>query len=99
MLICHKLSDLSAQAADGTAAAKVAAGLLAEIGTRIVFAQPHDQAGYTADLLGLSAIETALLPRLVKGRALWRVGERAAVVQHVVAPGETFCNTDQSMRA
>ena len=99
VLICHKLSDLSAQAADGTAAAKVAAGLLAEIGTRIVFAQPHDQAGYTADLLGLSAIETALLPRLVKGRALWRVGERAAVVQHVVAPGETFCNTDQSMRA
>ena len=45
MLICHKLSDLWAQSADGTAAAKVAAGLLADIGTRVIFQQRDRRVG------------------------------------------------------
>lgn len=99
VLICHKLSDLRAQSADGTAAAKVAAGLLADIGTRVIFQQPQDQVANTTVLLGLSDVEASLLPRLAKGRALWRVGEHAAVVQHVISPAETFTNTDNAMTA
>ena len=100
ILVCHKLSDLRAQAADGTAAQKVATGLLADMGTRIFFQQAPDQIADAQTLLGLSDVEAGLLPRLAKGRALWRVGERAAVVEHIVSPAELrFCDTDQAMRA
>ena len=39
-LICHRPSDLTAQADDGTADAKIAAGLLSDIQTRILLRQP-----------------------------------------------------------
>ena len=98
ILVCHKLSDLRSQADDGTAAAKVATGLLADTQTRIIFQQAPDQVGDARALLGLSEVEADLLPRLAKGRALWQVGGRAAVVQHVVADEElAFTNTDQAM--
>jgi hypothetical protein len=50
-------------------------------------------------LLDLTSTEAALLPRLARGRALWKVGpHHTAVVQHVIAPGErSFCNTDQRL--
>jgi hypothetical protein len=99
ILICHRLSDLRAQSADGTAAHKVAAGLLGDTATRIFFQQAPDQVGDAQELLGLSDVEADMLPRLVRGRALWRVGEHAAVVQHVIGPQETFCDTDQQMTA
>ena len=99
ILVCHKLSDLRAQAADGTAAQKVAAGLLADMGTRVFFQQAPGEVAEAQSLLGLSDVEAALLPRLAKGRALWRVGDRSAVVQHVVSPRETFTDTDSSMSA
>ena len=99
ILICHRLSDLRAQSADGTAAHKVAAGLLGDTGTRIFFQQAPDQVSDAQELLGLTDVEAQLLPRLVRGRALWRVGELSAVVQHVLSPRETFCDTDQAMVA
>jgi type IV secretory pathway VirB4 component len=100
VLICHKLSDLRAQAADGTAAHKLATGLLGDTGTRIFFQQAPDQVTDATELLGLSDEEARHLPRLVRGRALWRVGEHAAIVHHIVSPTEmSFCNTDQAMAA
>ena len=100
ILVCHKLSDLKAQAADGTAAAKVAAGLLADTGTRVFFQQAPDQVDDAQALLGLSDVEAKLLPDLARGRALWRVGERAAIVQHVLSRAEMrFCDTDHAMKA
>lgn len=100
ILVCHRLSDLRAQSADGTAAYKVAAGLLGDTGTRIFFQQAPDQVADAQELLGLTDVEAQLLPRLVRGRALWRVGERSAVVQHVLSPREAnFCDTDQAMSA
>ena len=51
-----------------------------------------------AELLDLTATEATLLPRLAKGRALWKVGGHTAVVAHVIAPGElAFCDTDARM--
>jgi type IV secretory pathway VirB4 component len=100
IMICHKLSDLRAQADDGTATEKVAAGLLADTQTRIIFQQAPDQIDDARNLLGLTEVEAALLPRLVKGRALWRLGEVGAVVQHVVSAEEhAFTDTDAAMSA
>lgn len=100
ILVCHRLSDLRAQAADGTAAQKLATGLLGDTGTRIFFQQASDQVADATELLGLTEEEARHLPRLVKGRALWRVGEHAAIVHHVLSPAEMeFCDTDQAMVA
>ena len=101
VLVCHRLSDLRAQAADGTAAQKLAAGLLGDTGTRIFFQQAPDQVADATDLLGLTEEEARHLPRLVRGRALWRVGDHAAIVHHVLAPGAEaeICNTDSKMVA
>ena len=40
-LLCHRPSDLTAQADDGTADAKIAAGLLADLQTRVLHAPTH----------------------------------------------------------
>jgi hypothetical protein len=99
ILVCHRLSDLRAQAADGSAAQKLAAGLLGDTGTRIFFQQAPDQVADATELLGLTEQEAHHLPRLVRGRALWRVGEHAAIVHHVLSPAEDFCDTDSNMAA
>ena len=73
-------------------------GLLADTQTRVLFRQSTDQVREATDLLDLTATEAALLPRLAKGRALWKVGGHTAVVAHVIAPGERrFCDTDARM--
>jgi hypothetical protein len=51
-------------------------------------------------MLGLTDVEAQLLPRLIKGRALWRVADRAAIVQHVVGDAErSITDTDAAMAA
>jgi hypothetical protein len=98
--VAHRPSDLSAQADDGTAAAKIAAGLLADTATKIVLRQAPDQLAAAGELLGLTPVERGVVGHLVRGRALWKVGARAAVVQHHLAAGEiSICDTDQSMRS
>lgn len=98
LAIVHRLSDLRAQADDGTTASKVSMGLLADTQTRVLFRQSTDQVSDAADLLDLTTTEAALLPRLAKGRALWKVGGRTAVVEHVIGPDEhAFCDTDARM--
>lgn len=94
--VAHRISDLRAQADDGTTAAKVAMGLLGDTDIRVVFRQATDQVAEATSLLDLTATEAALLPRLDRGRALWKVGpSHTSVVQHVIAPREaSLCNTD-----
>jgi type IV secretory pathway VirB4 component len=100
ILITHRLSDLNAQADSGTSASKVAEGLLADVQTRIVFRQATDQLTTTGDLLRMNQRTVDLLPRLTRGRAVWTVAGRAAVVQHVIAAHEhDICNTDEAMVA
>ncbi|HUP68578.1 MAG TPA: DUF87 domain-containing protein [Acidimicrobiales bacterium] len=97
--VIHRLSDLRAQADDGTATAKVAAGLLADSATRVVFRQSSDQAEDARRLLGLTGPETALVSRLGRGRALWKVGAHTAVVAHHLGAAEReICDTDSAMR-
>lgn len=96
--VAHRVADLRAQADDGTAMAKIAAGLLGDTETRILFRQAPDQVAETKALLGLSDTEAALLPRLARGRALWKRPGGSTLVQHVVAASEwPFCDTDANL--
>lgn len=86
--VVHRIRDMAAQADDGTATAKIADGLLSDSETRVMFAQPDAEVAYTAAKLGLRVGEAALLPKLVKGRALWKIRGRSAVVEHRLRPFE-----------
>jgi type IV secretory pathway VirB4 component len=95
--VAHRLSDLRAQADDGTATSKVAAGLLADTETRVIFRQSADQKEEARSMLGLSAKEADLVVQLAKGVALWKVGNHTAVVTHRVGRKELFVDTDGQM--
>ena len=97
-LICHRPADLTAQSDDGTADAKIAAGLLSDIQTRIVFREPADQVPIASELLALTERETRWIAQLVKGRALWRLQHRGAVVHNVLTANElAMFDTDTAM--
>ena len=93
--VAHRISDLRAQTDDGTSAAKVSMGLLADTQTRILFRQSSDQVPEAVNLLGLTGVEARILPELARGRALWRVGDHTAIVQHRIGSKEwAMCDTD-----
>ena len=54
LCITHRASDLAAQADDGTATAKIAAGLLADSATKIILRQAPDQLAAAVDHFGLT---------------------------------------------
>jgi hypothetical protein len=96
-LVCHRPADLTAQADDGTSVAKIAAGL-SDVQTRIVFRQPPDQIPIAADMFGLSERERTWCGQLVRGRALWRLQRRGAVVHTVLTAAERqVADTDEAM--
>jgi type IV secretory pathway VirB4 component len=98
--VAHRVSDLSAQADDGTATAKIAAGLLADAATKIVLRQAADQLDAAGNALGLTGPERDVVARLARGRALWRVGADSAVVAHLMTADEhRLVDTDTRMRA
>ena len=98
LAIVHRLSDLRSQADDGSATSKVSMGLLADTQTRVLFRQSSDQVAEARTLLDLTTTESQILSRLCRGRAIWKVGGRSAIVQHAIAPGEAaFTDTDARM--
>jgi type IV secretory pathway VirB4 component len=93
--ICHRVTDLGAQADSGTAISKIGEGLLDDAQTQIVFRTSPHVIEQTAAALGLTAAEAAELPRLPKGCALWKVRGRSAFVQHIRSSYERrFTDTD-----
>lgn len=88
MLIFHKLSDLDNVGDQGSAARALAASLLANAETRIIYRQEADQLGTTATALNLTGTEQKLLPQLGTGQGLWRIKDRSFVVQHQLHPSE-----------
>lgn len=99
MQIAHKVTDAAAQAADGTAEAKIAAGLLADTDTKIVLRQDAEQLEVAQRAFGLTDTERTWIGTLAKGRALWLLGGQRAVVQHYLAASERpLVDTDQRMR-
>ncbi|HXQ19016.1 MAG TPA: hypothetical protein VN781_05255 [Acidimicrobiales bacterium] len=96
--VLHRLSDLQAVGATGTEQVGLAHGLLADSETRVIYGQPPGEAQGAADLLSLSATEVELLPQLRRGVALWKVGLRSFLVQHLVGPSERLLvDTDAAM--
>lgn len=96
--VLHRLSDLQAVGAAGSEQVGLAHGLLADSETRVVYAQPPGEVHHAAELLSLSPTEADLLPQLRRGVALWKVGPRSFLVQHVVGPDERhLVDTDAAM--
>ncbi len=100
VLVCHRPEDLTAQSDDGTAASKIAAGLLSDIQTRVLLRQPPEQLADATALFDLTERERVWLGQLVPGRAIWRVGARSAVVQTILTANERrLYDTDQGMKS
>jgi hypothetical protein len=98
LCVAHRVSDLVAQADDGSATSKIAAGLLADSATKVILRQAPDQVAAAADHVGLTDPEARIIGQLGRGRALWKVGSRTTLVRHVIAPSEAaFCYTDARM--
>lgn len=96
--IAHRPSDLGAQADDGTATAKIASGLLADSATKILLRQAPDQLEAAERAFGLTEPERQIVGQLGRGRAVWKVGGRTAVVQHVLGSREVeLIDTDSRM--
>jgi hypothetical protein len=97
--VCHRASDLSASGAAGSEAARLAEGLLADSETVICYAQPASELPSLASLLGCSISDIAVLPRLPRGVALWRVGGQSYLVEHLLASHEyAMVDTDARLR-
>lgn len=82
LLVLHRLSDLDAVGPAGSEARALAAGLLADCSTRVVYRQETDQLAGTELALGLTDTERALLPSLPRGCGLWKLPGTARVVHH-----------------
>jgi hypothetical protein len=96
--VLHRLSDLQAVGAAGSEQVGLARGLLSDSETRVVYAQPPGEVAGAADLLSLSPTESDLLPQLRRGVALWKVGRRSFLVQHLVGGMEReLVDTDAAM--
>jgi type IV secretory pathway VirB4 component len=96
--VVHRLSDLQAAGAEGSEQQRLAQGLLADSETRVVFGQPPSEVDSATDLLGLTSTEADLLPRLPRGVALWKVGQRAFLVEHRLGRREAqLVDTDGRM--
>lgn len=97
--VAHRLSDFAAVGAAGSEHRALAAGLVADTATRIIYRQHADQLATTAETLGLSNTERSLLPSLARGTGLWRIGERAPqLVAHTLTREERrVFDTDQRM--
>jgi hypothetical protein len=98
LCVAHRVSDLVAQADDGSATSKIAAGLLADSATKVILRQAPDQVAAAIEHVGLTDPEAAIIGQLSRGRALWKVGPRTTIVKHVIGPSEAaLCDTDARM--
>jgi hypothetical protein len=98
LIIMHRVSDLKATGDIGTETRTIAEGLLADAGTRVVYAQSPDEIVSAKELLDLTGTEANLLPSLGRGEAVWKVGSRSFVVRHMLGRAElSLVNTDARM--
>ena len=88
LMLFHRISDLEAVGDQGSAMRSIAASLLANAETRVIYWQEADQLGSTAKALGLTGTEQSLLPTLGVGQGLWKIASRSFVTQHQLHPAE-----------
>jgi type IV secretory pathway VirB4 component len=88
--VFHRLSDLSAAGQQGSEQVELARGLLSDSATQVIYQQPPDQVELTRELLRLTPAEVEAVGSLQRGRALWRVGARRFVVEHILSSRERW---------
>jgi type IV secretory pathway VirB4 component len=99
LLVLHRLSDLDAVGHHGSEARALAAGLLADCSTRVMYRQENDQLAGTHLALGLTDTERTLLPSLPRGCGLWALPSASYVVHHRLHADElALYDTDLAMR-
>ena len=100
LAVLHRLTDLDAAGSAGSEQVSLAQGLLRDSGTTVVYGgQSAAEVAVCRELLGLNDIEAELLPGLPRGRALWRLGERSFLVDHLVGREEReVIDSDARMR-
>ncbi|HLI15815.1 MAG TPA: DUF87 domain-containing protein [Acidimicrobiales bacterium] len=95
LAVVHRVSDLAAAGAEGSVAARLAEGLLADCETVVCYGLSRAELVRAAPLLGLDERQAYLLAGLARGVALWRVAGRTFLVEHRLAPGErSLVDTD-----
>jgi hypothetical protein len=100
VMVLHRFSDLGATGDEGSEVVRIAAGLLSDTETQVIHGMPASEVATTRELLGLSATEADILAGLPRGRALWRVRDRSAVVDLRLSAFERWiCDTDAHMTA
>jgi type IV secretory pathway VirB4 component len=100
ILVLHRLSDLRSAGARESREVRLAEGLVSDTETRVIYAQPADQAELLRDVLALTETQLELVTGLGQGEALWQVGERSFLVQHRLSSHERrLIDTDARMRA
>ncbi len=89
----HRLSDLSRVGAESSA------GLALDSETFVVYAQPASESEAMRRFLAIPHPVASSLPRLRKGVALWKVGDRLSMVAHRLHPSEQpITDTDGAIR-
>lgn len=91
--ICHRPSDLDAQADTGSKIAKIAHGLLKDSSMKIVFRQSAGELDLATSMLGLTETERACLAVFGRGKALWKIGDRSLLARHH-RPATLIAETD-----
>ena len=98
--VVHRLSDLTAAGAADSEQVQLAKGLLSDSETRVIYGQPPGEIAAAKDLLGLTDTEAELTTKLLRGVALWKVGQRSFLVEHRLSPTERWIvDTDTRMAA
>ena len=96
--VLHRTSDLHAAGAGSSEQVALAQGLLADSETRVIYGQSPDETARARELLGLTDVETEVLPELGRGVALWRVANRSFLIEHQLGDHERqLVDTDARM--
>lgn len=98
VLSLHKLTDFGTAGGEGSRAARIAQGLVADAGCIVIYRQSPDQRAVLRDDLGRSETEVELALTLNLGEAIWVVDQHSELVQQRMSSFEreiTF--TDEQM--
>lgn len=98
--ILHRLSDLSAQAPDGSPTAKMAQGLISDTAVRVTYRQTPRDLAMSAELAGYGQGELARIAQLVPGQSFWKLGDLAVQLDHKLhgRRDEILCDTNELAR-
>jgi type IV secretory pathway VirB4 component len=98
VVIMHRFSDLQAAGDEGSRAAKLAEGLLADADTVIIYKQAEAEMADVEAKVHLTESESTVVENLEPGQALWLVGKWRGLVHHLRSSTEArLSDTDDAM--